>query len=219
MASVLAGCGSSHKFASSFGKRRYMKGYYHNAPTGTVTAKAGVSDKKENKDMPVKPARHIMLPVSASGIAGAWILNKVIHKHELTATRIEKAGKKPVKLVSTGLAKVASAADAPAPEPYDYAADAAARAARQVFMVIALILSFIGILVLLAIVANNSVPAFRTPFLLLSIGLFIVIIMLLFAIAHNGGGNEGNGGGAGVAAPLAELLVNVFFAILSAASR
>jgi hypothetical protein len=62
VASMLSSCTTGNKFASSFGKRKYLKGYYADVPAGTrepeITASTNTS---KNPPVPNKNVGHVYL--------------------------------------------------------------------------------------------------------------------------------------------------------------
>ncbi len=201
IAIILGGCASSNKFAASFGKRKYMKGYYMDKPSGTEAVSAKEPGKASNSL--IKPFIGTKQTVQTEN------LNKP-KETRIVATKLQRA------IMAVSLPKPAIQ-DKPA-EKYirtvngdDYRHTGVVQHKRisgGLLFAIIFLSAIAGLIILAVIIVSVSLAA-KALLLVLSLILLIVAIAMLITVATNSN-IPGD-----VAGPVIEVLIDAFFAIIS----
>ncbi len=93
---VLASCGTSNKFASSFGKRRYTKGFYVDMPSGV---KNKVTPVTSLRPMQTKHVNSISNPLSESNISNRITDIPAFTGNQRIAAKASHTGNAPIKAI------------------------------------------------------------------------------------------------------------------------
>jgi hypothetical protein len=203
IAIILGGCSSSNKFAASFGKRKYMKGYYMNKPSGNET----VSVSEPNK---------VILHI-ASGIKPGVAAKKAILAENLTKGK--ETNVNVTNLVRAIMAepetktliqdkKVEKSIKTIAGDDYRRQNNTERKKIGGGLLFALIFVATLAVLIILAVLLVSVSAPYNAILLLLALLLIIVAVILLVSIASN------NNIPSDVTVPLIEVLFDAFFAIL-----
>lgn len=213
---LISGC-SSNKFAASFGKRRYMKGYYHNS-SGEVAVKTPQQPKKQYQAMPVIAARPVVVvPMQTIPIIAAIHKNTSPYKptRKGITARISTSLKQAYMPQTQAEPLTQRITEIPpgqtpsyVPPPRRGMTDWA-----QAMLITLVALLMTGALVFLLVSIAARAPAYSIVGLAL---LVIIFICAIFYIASLPTASTRSYEAVNNVVPVAGLLLNLFFAILSA---
>lgn len=207
IAALLAGCGSSNKFASSFGKRRYMKGFYHNTPSGTVTAKTG-----ERKQAVSYNAMPVKKPATLA-ITQAHILHVKAVKMPLASNASHKTSAKTSTNASVNRF-IPALAKPPGGQPDYVAPNRGMSDWAQALLIALFTLILTGALLFMLF----AIAAHAPPFAIVALAVFVVAaIVAIVLIASMPTNSTRSYQAVNNAVPVVSLFLDLFMAIISAA--
>lgn len=214
-AALISGCSTGNHFASSFGKRRYMNGYYNNFSDGDM-AVAPVQKKPKAVNVQIPGIKAGTVPVNQNNMAVVRAKQNVNREAIKKTAHVKAAAISPVAASSKRTVLFAKKITDGQTSGYTPPQQVGMSDWAQALLIALFTLLLTAALVFLLVAVASQAPVFAIVALAI---LFVVSIIGIFYVASLPTDHTRSYDVVNSVLPLADIFVNLFFAIISAASR